>query len=437
MYVFLVFLTSWTSIFFIGINGCFDKNKKYALSLLLYLILTALAGVNFGGQSITFFYLLGLFIFATFRRPHKLLNCFGVVYSYLMVILADYLFQTGILFLFHISTVEMSVWQYLFTSIFYIPYIYLITKLSSLLLFRIIRIQTFYQNALVPVYVLNLGLCLMIFVLFILYGETIGFPPEIIQWCFLLFTALFLCNNLLFYLVQRVVKKEAKLESELEIHKQLESYTKDLENINESMRSFKHDYINILTTLKEYIENQQITELSEFFHKKILPLGYGLTQDQEQIDSLHNLKVPELKGLLSGKCSYALNRGLHLQIQIPFVASMPSIDIIPFARILGIFLDNAIESASQSTEKILRIDWYASDSKTIIRIQNSIALNTPSIQEIQQKQYSPKPNHEGIGLENVKSLLNNYPNVFWHMRREEKFFCQELKILSKKEGNTL
>ena len=162
MYMFLVFLTSWTSIFFIGINGCFDKNKKYALSLLLYLILTALAGVNFGGQSITFFYLLGLFIFATFRRPHKLLNCFGVVYSYLMVILADYLFQTGILFFFHISTVEMSAWQYLFASIFYIPYIYLITKLSSLLLFRIIRIQTFYQNALVPVYVLNLGLCLMI-----------------------------------------------------------------------------------------------------------------------------------------------------------------------------------------------------------------------------------------------------------------------------------
>lgn len=60
MYTFLVFLTS-----------CIDKNKKYTLTLWGYLILTAMARVNLLGQSITISYLLGLFIFAAFRRPHK------------------------------------------------------------------------------------------------------------------------------------------------------------------------------------------------------------------------------------------------------------------------------------------------------------------------------------------------------------------------------
>lgn len=428
MYTVLLTISSICTMFFIGNNGCYEHSKKHSFALFLYLTLTAcVIGIPFG-QWVTFFYVFGFFVFAVYKRQFKLLNIFGILYGYIMAILADYLSQAGIFSVFHISVSDMTAAQYLLSLIFYLPYIYLVTRFSHMLLFRVIKLQNFYQNSLVPVYLLNLFLCFAILALNILYGDYVNYPPEMIHFCILLFGCYFLCNNLLFFLIYRVTKKEAQLQQQLHDQEQLAVYTKELEKINQSFRSFKHDYMNILLTMDEYLKTRQYDALTSYFRKQILPAGCGLNEVHAQISVLSNLQIPEIKGLLIGKCNYAISKNLRLQLTIPFSAYAPAIDIVALARILGIFLDNAIEGAQCTEESKLEIYWYAYETKTIIIIRNSCSASTPTVQEIQQRHFSIRKGHEGIGLCNVRQLLKKSPNIYWIMKQENHMFHQELRI---------
>lgn len=169
-----------------------------------------------------------------------------------------------------------------------------------------------------PVYLLNLFLCFAILALNILYGDYVNYPPEMIHFCILLFGCYFLCNNLLFFLIYRVTKKEAQLQQQLHDQEQLAVYTKELEKINQSFRSFKHDYMNILLTMDEYLKTRQYDALTSYFRKQILPAGCGLNEVHAQTSVLSNLQIPEIKGLLIGKCNYAISKNLRLQLTIPF-----------------------------------------------------------------------------------------------------------------------
>lgn len=45
---------------------------------------------------------------------------------------------------------------------------------------------------------------------------------------------------------------------------QIEGYSHIIEDMYSETRRFKHDYINMLSPLKEYIDNEDIEGLSEF-----------------------------------------------------------------------------------------------------------------------------------------------------------------------------
>lgn len=51
----------------------------------------------------------------------------------------------------------------------------------------------------------------------------------------------------------------------------LQDYTSNLEVMYNGLRSFKHDYINILLSISGYIENGDVDELKNYFDNKIFP----------------------------------------------------------------------------------------------------------------------------------------------------------------------
>ena len=159
--------------------------------------------------------------------------------------------------------------------------------------------------------------------------------------------------------------------------------------------------------MNEYLKTRQYDALTSYFQKEILPAGYELNEVHAQISGLSNLQIPEIKGLLIGKCNYAISQRLHLQLTIPFSACAPAIDIVVLSRILGIFLDNAIEGAQYTEESKLEIYWYAYETKTIIIIRNSFSASTPTVRKFRNGIFPSEKGHEGIGLCNVRQLLKN------------------------------
>lgn len=66
----------------------------------------------------------------------------------------------------------------------------------------------------------------------------------------------------------------------------LQQYTAQVESLYNSLRSFKHDYSNILLTLYEYIDTRDMDGLTSYFTRNILPLTKQLDPQNAHITRL-------------------------------------------------------------------------------------------------------------------------------------------------------
>ncbi|MBC8832103.1 ATPase, partial [Escherichia coli] len=65
------------------------------------------------------------------------------------------------------------------------------------------------------------------------------------------------------------------------------------------MRVFRHDYVNILSTLVGYIDNNDMPGLKYYFENNIVPINKTIESNNYKISLLQNIHVIELKGLLA------------------------------------------------------------------------------------------------------------------------------------------
>ena len=72
----------------------------------------------------------------------------------------------------------------------------------------------------------------------------------------------------------------------------LQDYTRNLEAMYNSLRSFKHDYINILLSMTGHIRNGDMDELRQFFETKIFPTKNLIDQGDYK---LKNIKEVDTK----------------------------------------------------------------------------------------------------------------------------------------------
>ena len=192
------------------------------------------------------------------------------------------------------------------------------------------------------------------------------------------------------------------------------------------MRIFRHDYMNILTTINGYIINEDFISLEKYFKERILPKGQVLSDNDILISRLSNMEIPEIKGILYAKLADALNNDLVLSFEMREPINNLYMDILHSANIIGNLLDNAIEASSSSENKIINIAFIKSDNWIKIIIENSIDTEI-NLNEI-RKNHTTKENHAGLGLYNVDKILNHYSNIMHTTKCSNGMFCQSLQI---------
>ena len=67
------------------------------------------------------------------------------------------------------------------------------------------------------------------------------------------------------------------------------------------MRKFRHDYVNILSTLSDYIRENDMEGLRKYFNEEIIPMQDNMQMKTLKINGIENLKVREIKGLITTK----------------------------------------------------------------------------------------------------------------------------------------
>ena len=233
--------------------------------------------------------------------------------------------------------------------------------------------------------------------------------------------------------MRRSYLEQIQTEAKQKAMQDLQDYTRNLEAMYNGLRSFKHDYVNILLSLSGYIEDGDMDRLKDFFESKIFPTKNLITGGDYKLNQLSNIGVLEIKSLLSAKMIYAHESGIDITIDIPDKVESFLIDTVDLARILGIFLDNAMEATLETEQPQIGLNIIQNKTGVSIIISNRFLDNGVMLHKLKQKGFSSKIGHQGIGLWNAQKIISSYDNVLLETTMKCNYFTQHLELTDRKE----
>lgn len=226
----------------------------------------------------------------------------------------------------------------------------------------------------------------------------------------------------------------------MENSKIVEKYDKLLEFIKqyeievEEQRIIRHESKNQLITIKSKIINKEKTDKIVEYIDDLLKDHY--TYKNEKYSKYQYLPANGLKGLFYYKSMEAEEKGIKLsinvsaQIENSFLENLNTDEFKQLGRLVGVYLDNAIEASAASKEKKLGIEIYKISEDIIIIITNTYNGNIDK-ESIGNVKYTTKGKNHGYGLMLASKILNE--NSMFEAKRNitEKIYEQKLTIKNK------
>ena len=228
------------------------------------------------------------------------------------------------------------------------------------------------------------------------------------------------------------ISKE-KLEKEIIDQKdtqlnELSIYSHHVESLYEEIRSFRHDYINILTSLKLGIDNQDIEAIKTVYNGVLRDSANQFYDSKFDIAKLSNIKNDAIKSILSAKLLEAQNRGISISVEIEEPVSNFRIELLDFITVLSILCDNAIEATIKATSPRMTVVFINNDDSLVLIVENSIKSEKVDVSHIFARGYSSKGEGRGLGLHNVNSILEKYPKSTITTRSANHLFSQTIRF---------
>lgn len=382
--------------------------------------------------------IVSIYLYIIFRQKHPFINAIGISLNYILSVVINYLL-IGILYVMKLniesissSLRDMAVFCIIQTIIMYIVsgiagHIFRTTLIPHITFFRPFKHTDKSQAKVICLVAIEILIYGCVFLFNVMYGNYIGYHTATLIFNGMLFLILFLSGSLILVFLYRTLVEDYQLRLQMEEMQYIKEYSEKLEGLYKEVRSFKHNYMNILSSMYSYLDEQRYDELTDYFEKIVLPEGQQLTSETAFLGQLQNLQIPELKGIIYIKLMTASSRQLHIHTDIPFPVTNLQMNTQDLINIIGIYLNNAIEAAEQTLEKELSLSLICHTDYCTIHIANSSAP-VEHISLLFTAEYSTKENHSGIGLYDAQKILNLYENVLSHTEYRDGVFSQTLQI---------
>ena len=211
---------------------------------------------------------------------------------------------------------------------------------------------------------------------------------------------------------------------------------KNYESDIEDQRTLRHETKNEFATIKCKLQDKEDNKtIIEYIDSVIGDKGKASSTNYSKFKYLPS---NGLKGFFYYKCTEAEKKGISVsvniskQIENSFLKDIETKDFKDLARIIGVYLDNAIEASSTSEGKKLGIEMYLIKEKIEIIITNTFN-NEINLDKIGKESFSTKGKHRGHGLLLVKKILSE--NNRFEAKKEIRgnIYIQSLKISENKE----
>lgn len=226
-------------------------------------------------------------------------------------------------------------------------------------------------------------------------------------------------------------KLQEKLNQEQTLrYRDMERYSRHIEELYKEVRSFRHDYSNLLTSLRLGIEEEDMEQIKEVYDSVLKDSSEKLQDNKYDLGRLVNIRDKALKSLLAGKFLKARDKKIVFNVEVPEEIQVEGMRLLDFLTIVSILCDNAIEASAEASQPHVSIAFFKNGAQETFIIENSIKEEGIDISEIFSFGASSKGEERGIGLYTVMKIVESHPNTSLNTTCKNQVFRQVLTVHS-------
>ncbi|MCY7083847.1 competence system sensor histidine kinase ComD [Streptococcus oralis] len=247
----------------------------------------------------------------------------------------------------------------------------------------------------------------------------------------ILSTIVFICLLLVFFAMNSYkvqIEKEIALKQKKFEQKYLQTYTDEIVGLYNEIRGFRHDYAGMLVSMQMAIDNGDLQEIDRVYNEVLVKANQKLRSDKYTYFDLNNIEDSALRSLIAQSIVYAQNNDVEFTLEVKDVITRLSMDLLDLVRIMSILLNNAVEGAADSYLKQMEVAVIKMDFETVIVIQNSCKITMTPSEDLFALGFSTKGRNRGLGLNNVKEILDKYDNIILETEMEDNTFRQIIRF---------
>lgn len=279
------------------------------------------------------------------------------------------------------------------------------------------------QNTRIITYIILTICCIAFFFFFAITGMNNSNTKSFFIGSFVIIVFI----TILFSFIKQNIKNE-RLTKEYD---NLIDFVKEYEMIIENQRIDRHENKNTLVNIKsKLIDKSKRNDIIEYIDSI---LKEKTTFSKEKYAKLGYLPSNGLKGLFYYKIDRAENMGIKVSISIPkdvsksLLYDLKGNDYKELCKILGVYLDNAIEASIISDDKNIGIEIYNRQDYVSVIISNSYCGEIDEV-SINKTGYSTKGSGRGYGLSLVNKIIKSNPIFENETNVTPKLYIQKLTI---------
>ena len=211
-------------------------------------------------------------------------------------------------------------------------------------------------------------------------------------------------------------------------YRDMERYSRHIEELYKEVRSFRHDYTNLLTSLRLGIEEEDMEQIKEVYDSVLKDSSEKLQDNKYDLGRLVNIRDKALKSLLAGKFLKARDKKIVFNVEVPEEIQVEGMSLLDFLTIVSILCDNAIEASAEASQPHVSIAFLKNGAQETFIIENSIKEEGIDISEIFSFGASSKGEERGVGLYTVMKIVESHPNTSLNTTCQNQVFRQVLTV---------
>ena len=204
------------------------------------------------------------------------------------------------------------------------------------------------------------------------------------------------------------------------------------ENEIENQRILRHEIKNEFRTIRAKINDKQNNQEIIEYIDEILKDKYEI--NKEKYAKFGYLPPNGIKGLCYFKTQEAENKEIKVSLNISKrikESTVYNLDVKQqrdFGRIIGVYLDNAIEASKESNEKQMGIEAYINSEQEFKMIISNTYKNNIEKTKIGKERFSTKGKNRGHGLLLVKKIVGKNKIFETKTEIQNNIYIQTIKI---------